>query len=355
MAVYTYVPEYQVVLSRRCAFTCGYCNFPQTPSPFPPSPKQFRRTLRLAARLGATQITLTAGEGIEGVREIQSTVRYFGFPKWSTYLQALCQSVLDFRGPRLLFPVLDVGRLPFPDLRLLAETASSARLLLEAADDSLLQKTAHEGAPQKSMEERTAALSELGRLHIPTITGIRVGIGESPESWALAAKRITGIHRRYRHIQQMVLVPFQPVPYSSMSFCPPASPELVHEATAVVRRELDASIPLTVEFCDRPSDAQAFLAAGSTDFGCVRLGSTDRVNVDAPLAISDLQHQLQQHEHTLEARLPLSPQFLSQNEIAPKQKAHLELYLNAPGRYTLPITDLTPPFNFSVEAPHPAS
>ncbi|MGI8905673.1 MAG: radical SAM protein [Candidatus Sumerlaeaceae bacterium] len=352
MAVYTYVPEYQVVLSRRCVFTCGYCNFPQTPSPFPPSPKQFRRTLRLAARLGATQITLTSGEGIESLREIQSTVRYYGYAKWSAYLQALCQATLEVRGPRVLFPVLDVGRLTFTDLRFLAEWVSSVRLLLEAADDSLLAKSAHEGAPQKSMEERTAALSELGRLHIPTVTGIRIGIGEQPESWALAAQRITGIHRRYRHIQQMVLIPFQPVPYSTMSICPSASPQLIRDATAVIRRELDRTIPLTVEFCDRPDHAETFLALGSTDFGCVRLGSTDRVNVDAPHSISDIKQRLASQQHELEQRLPWPREYLSHATLHERQLRQMAAFEDCAQKCVLPITDLPPPANVEIRAPH---
>lgn len=351
MAVYTYVPEYQVVLSRRCLYTCGYCNFPQTPSPFPPSPKHFRRTLRLAARLGATQITLTAGESIEKVKEIQSTVRYYGFDKWSDYLLALCHAVLDFRGPRVMFPVLDVGRLPYTDLRIVGEAASCVRLLLEAADDNLLQSAAHEGAPQKSLEERTVALSELGRLHIPTTTGIRIGIGENPESWALAAKRITGIHRRYHNIQQMVLIPFEPVPYSAMSVCPKPTPETIREATATVRRYLDPAIALNVEFCDRPHDAESYLAPGSTDFGCIRLGSTDHVNVDAPQAISEIKDALAQREQKLDQRLPWSPQYLSRESIPQKQQAQIDLYLNSPEKFNLPITDLTPPVNMAVKMP----
>jgi 7,8-didemethyl-8-hydroxy-5-deazariboflavin synthase CofG subunit len=351
VAVFTYVPEYQVVLSRRCTYTCGYCNFPQTPSPFPPSLKQFRRTLRLAVRLGATQITLTSGEAIDKVREIQSTVRYYGFPKWTDYLAALCDAVLEFHGPRVLFPVLDVGRLPFSELRSVVDRVSSVRLLLEAADDRLLASPAHQGAPQKSLEERTVALSELGRLHIPTITGIRIGIGEHPETWALAAQRITGIHRRYRHIQQMVLVPFEPVPYSTMSVCARPTPEVIREATAIIRRVLDPAIPLNVETCDRPAEAGTYLPADSTDLGCVRLGSTDHVNIDAPQAICELKESLAAKDHQLEQRLPWPDSYLRKATLSPRQQAQIELYYNSPKKFTLPITDLTPPSNLAIKLP----
>src|SRR5687767_2391119 len=100
----TYIPEFQVVLTRRCGFNCGYCNFPSTPSPVLPSLKQFSRWLRMAARMGATQITLSAGEGIERTRDITSTVRFYGFESWGDYLAALCSSVLEFSGERVLFP-----------------------------------------------------------------------------------------------------------------------------------------------------------------------------------------------------------------------------------------------------------
>jgi 2-iminoacetate synthase ThiH len=235
---------------------------------------------------------------------------------------------------------------------MLVDKVSSVRLLLEAADDRLLKAPAHEGAPQKSMEERTAALSELGRLRIPTITGIRIGIGEHPDSWALAAQRITGIHRRYRHIQQMVLVPFEPVPYSTMSVCARPSPDTIREATEIVRRMLDPSIALNVEACDRPGEAGNYLPAGSTDIGCVRLGSTDHVAIDAPQAICELKERLAVADHQLEQRLPWPGTFLEAAVLPKVQQSQIELFRNSPAKFTLPITDLTPPSNMAINLPH---
>jgi 7,8-didemethyl-8-hydroxy-5-deazariboflavin synthase CofG subunit len=306
----SYIPEFQVVLTRRCAYNCGYCNFPSTASPLLPSLKQFARSLRMAARMGATQITLTAGEGVDRIRDITSAVRFYGFESWADYLAALCKSVLEFKGERVLFPVLDVGRLSYRDFHKVAPFVSQIRLLLESADDSLLQKAAHAQAAHKEFDTRTIALDELGRLHVPIVTGTRIGIGESEDSWLAVAARASAIYRRHRNLCGFVVIPFRPVPYSTMAFSPPIADDTVVRALNVIRKELHPHIPMAVELPGNPEYSMKFVGPACTGLGVVRYGSNERLNVDIPHAVASVREQLADQDIRLQETLPYPAHYL---------------------------------------------
>lgn len=292
MFTVTYAPDFQIVLTRRCAFSCGYCNFPRTPSPIPPSKKVLRRLLRTATRLGASQITLTAGEGIGETDEIVSVSRYYGFENWWAYLRAMCSVILQARLPRVLMPVLNVGALPISELRLSREVVPVVRLMLHSGDERLMETMVHGLAPQKDPARRVAALEELGRWKIPVTTGIMVGIGETPESWIRTAKVVSGLHRRHGHIQNFVIEPFVPLPHSAMALQAPTADGTLIRAVRDIRHVLDPEIPITVELQDRLHLAAAAIRAGASDFGALRVGSSERIEFDVLAALEDARQSL---------------------------------------------------------------
>lgn len=283
-----------------------------------PSLKHFRRLLRMAARLGATQISMCAGEGLGSIQEITSTVRYYGYANLAEYLRALCEAVLDFRGERVLFPVLDVGRLSYPELKRVAPVVASVRYLIDSADDSLLHKPAHAGAPVKNFEDRLAGLNELGRLRIPTITGIRVGIGEKDGSWIEAAEQINIVQRRYHNIQALMLVPFRPVPFSDMAINSPAPTELLREVIELIRPYVGSDIPIIADVPNEPLLHAQLLDKVDPDLGCVRLGSSETVYVDVPQGLETLKEHLRASGHIVRARMPWTDEFLENREVSNK-------------------------------------
>ena len=264
----------------------------------------------MAARMGATQITLTAGEGVDHIRDITSAVRFYGFESWADYLAALCKSVLEFKGERVLFPVLDVGRLGYRDYQKIAPYVSQIRVLLESADDSLLQKAAHSQAGHKDLDSRTMALDELGRSHIPVITGTRIGIGESEDSWLAVAARASAIYRRHRNLCGFSILPFRPVPYSTMAFVPPIPDEMVARAVATIRKELHPHIPINVEMPANPAYSMKFIGTMCSELGIVRYGSNERLNVDIPHAMATVCEQLRDQDIGLQEALPYPSRYL---------------------------------------------
>ncbi|MCX7718689.1 MAG: hypothetical protein N2111_09870 [Candidatus Sumerlaeaceae bacterium] len=305
MDLITYVPDFQVVLTRRCLYRCGYCNFPQTPSPPPPSRKAMTAFVRTAERLGARQITLTAGEGIDNHPEIVSACRYFGYSGWYDYLLGLCQHIASKTRRTPLYPALDVGPVPLPELQRLRGVSAVIRVLLHSADAALLGREAHSGAPHKRLERRLAALEDCGRAALPTVTGLTIGIGESPESWTAAARAVSALHSRYGHIRAFVLRPFFPERFSPMRMWAPVSDETLLDAARAVRQALHPDILLSMELQQRTRLIAEAVRAGVNDLGPFRLGDARGINFDLYHGLDTIRAELAGAGLALTERLPL--------------------------------------------------
>ena len=325
MVTVVYTPAYQVYLSRRCAFSCDYCNFPNIASPLPPSPKKFRSHLRTAQRMGAWQVTLTSGEGIDRLAEIESTTRYYGFKNWYDYLFDICRSTLEARGRQPLTPVLDVGPIPTLALRKLAPVVPLMRLLLDSADPAL-DITVHAQAPQKKLLLRTLALTDIARAGIPLSTGIRIGIGESPESWTEAVRIINDIHLKYNNVMSFHLVPFVPENFSVMANTPPVTIDVFQAAIRAVRACLDPSIILVAEVHHRLALAAESVVSGAFDLGPIRIADNERFDVDMLNAVQNVGDILGKINVGMECSPVLRKQFVKTRKLPPIIQANQQRF-----------------------------
>lgn len=310
MHVITYIPDFQMILTKRCALACGYCPYPRTPTTLPPSRKQLTRFLRTAGRFGACQITLTAGEGIDHLPEIESTYRYYGYRSWYDYIRDLCATILQRNGRYLLFPQLDIGPIPRAEIPRFRPLVPVARLLLCAADDALLYRAAHRHAPAKALATRMSALEDLGRFDMATVTGIIVGIGESRTSWTDAARVVSQLNQRYGHIQSFVIAPFVPYRFAAMQDAPPPTDELVLDAIREVRAALDPKIVLGAELQERPHLVSRAVEAGATDLGRFVVGSSDRIDFEMPGILESLKNDAEKKDIRICQRMPFLAGFL---------------------------------------------
>ncbi|PKO19357.1 hypothetical protein CVU37_03975 [candidate division BRC1 bacterium HGW-BRC1-1] len=285
LAEITFISDYRVYLSRRCAHRCGYCNFQQTPANLPPSRKAVRALLHTAGRIGAHQITLTSGEGIDQWDEISSACRYMGYRGWYDYVHAMARFVLQQRGHHLFFPSLDVGAMPWHELRKMRDAVANVRMMLHSIDNNLQTEIAHRDAPHKCLERRLAALEEMASVGIPMVTGIQVGIGESEETWGQTARIVSDIHRRHGSIQNFVVSPFEPQPYSLMAAYPPVSAEVFLRAVRTVRDNLHSSILLSPEIGRSIELLPDLDQMGISDIGSVTLGNSEHLDLDIRSAI----------------------------------------------------------------------
>lgn len=241
--------------------------------------------------MGAWQISLTAGEGIDRLPEIDSTIRYYGFTGWFDYIFELCQLTLEARGRQPLMPVLDIGPIPTRELRRLAPVVPLMRILLDTVDP-VLAETVHAHAPQKKPLLRSLALNDVGRAGIPLITGIRVGIGESPESWIEAADVVNEIHERHGNVMAFHIIPFVPQPFSAMAKSPPVPTDVYTQAVKTIRQNLSSEITVVAEVYHRLALAPEAVVNGAFDFGPICIADNERFDIDMLNAVTGVSEVL---------------------------------------------------------------
>lgn len=263
----TYSLSYPLVLTRACSNRCGYCRFPvSAPGRLPP-PRVVRRHLREAARLGATQVELIAGEGIATHPEIVAQVRYYGFDSYVAYLTRLLQMIEATNRRSHLFSLLNIGPLSFAELRVMRPYLCAMRIMLESADPLLLYREAHREAPLKAPDRRLEAILCCGKAGVPITTGILVGIGEMPASRLKAFEIIAQAHQRHGNIQAVRIQMFHPMPGTPMEHFAPLSDDEFLEVVATARRYFPPTIAIQVSAEEHPHMIGDLLEAGADDLG----------------------------------------------------------------------------------------
>src|SRR6185437_12288683 len=126
------------------------------------------------------------------------------------YLAAMTRLVLEKTG---LLPHANPGLMAPDDLASLRETNVSLGLMLESVSPRLRHKgAAHWRAPDKAPALRLRTIEEAGRQKIAFTTGILIGIGETLEDRVDSLFAIADLHRRYGHIQEVLVQPFRAKP-----------------------------------------------------------------------------------------------------------------------------------------------
>ena len=263
----TFSWTFPVVLTRRCAWACGYCPYPVSPSPPLPSRARLQQLLGMARSLGLRQVRITGGEGVENHPEVFETCRFYGFRSYSEYLRSVLGEVTRNGASPPLFPELDLGALSFVQMQQLRERVFTLRLYLDSMDEKLQYGTAHGLSRGKWAKHRLTALISAGRLGIPVNSGLMVGIGEQADSRLRALETLARLAERYGHIQSVTIHPFEPYPRTPMANCPPAAVEEILPTVAEARQLLPASVAVQIPASRFPEHVVEFVAAGADDLG----------------------------------------------------------------------------------------
>lgn len=262
------------------------------------------------------------------MNEIVSTCRYYGFGSYYEYLYEICRLTLEAKGRQPLMPVLDVGAIPRAELRRLAPVLPLMRLMLDTVDPALL-KTVHALAPQKQPLLRSLALQDAGRMRIPVVTGIRVGIGESPESWEEAAEIANSVQARHQNVMAFHLIPFVPEKFSPMADDPPVANEVYQRAIRAVRRRLAPSISLVAEIHRRPALAVESVVAGAFDLGSIRIADNEHFDLDMLNTLESTRQLLQKINVELKCETVLRPPFVRDHRLMPLVAENLARFAEA--------------------------
>ena len=146
-----------------------------------------------------------------------------------------------------------------------------------------------------------------GNSRIPFTTGLLLGIGETMKDREESLLAIRDLHRRYSHIQEIIIQNFCPKPGTPMAGQPgPTTDEIcatIRMAREILPREIAIQIPPNL------IDAAALIPCGVDDLGGVSPLTIDYVNPEHPWpALGELSRIAGEAE--LRERLCIYPQFI---------------------------------------------
>jgi 7,8-didemethyl-8-hydroxy-5-deazariboflavin synthase len=294
MQIITYSSAHTIVPTYECFNRCSYCNFRVDPGA--DSWMTLDRASQILTDLqdkNICEILILSGE-----IHPQSSRRQ----AWLDRIYDLCNLAVDMG----FLPHTNAGPLSFSELEQLARVNVSMGLMLESLDPVLLEGV-HRHAPSKLPAIRLEQLNWAGELKIPFTTGLLLGIGESETDWEISLQAIADIHRRWGHIQEVILQPYSPGSQESLAglgFEIARLPAVIRLARQLLPDDITIQIPPNL--IPNPDLLLACLTAGARDLGGIV--PKDEVNPDYHhLELSKLTSLLASAGWELRSRLPVYP------------------------------------------------
>jgi FO synthase len=202
----TFSRNYTLSLSRTCQCYCKYCAF-ATHKVHIHAPDEVERRLDEALKRNTKELLVLTGERPEVHPVVAQRLASWGHEDFTSYVVWACERALE-RG---MLPHTNLGVLDREDLARLREVTASQGLMLESISERLME-TVHAGSPTKHPAARLATIEAAGELKIPFTSGILVGIGETEDERVESLEALAQAHRRYGHLQEVILQNFVPHP-----------------------------------------------------------------------------------------------------------------------------------------------
>jgi len=310
--VITYSRKVFLPLTNLCRDYCGYCIFRRDPSDagaHTMTPEEVLEVAKAGEKLGCREALFSLGDKPElAFPEMRATLRRLGYKSTLHYLEAMCELVLRETS---LLPHANPGLMSAEWVRRLGAVCPSLGLMLETTSPALLRPgAAHDRAPDKVPARRLQTIEEAGKLQIPFTTGLLIGIGETPEDRVDTLLAIREVHRRYGHIQEVIVQNFRVKPAIPMASWPEPSRGEMLRTVAIARlvlREINIQTPPNLS----SPGYDALLAAGINDWGGVSPLTPDFINPEAPWPhLAELECRTEAAGQRLKHRLCIYPEFV---------------------------------------------
>jgi 7,8-didemethyl-8-hydroxy-5-deazariboflavin synthase CofG subunit len=310
--VITYSRKVFIPLTNLCRDYCGYCIFrrdPGEPGAHTMTPDQVLEVAQAGEKMGCTEALFSLGDKPELIfPEMRATLRRLGYKSTLHYLEAMCERILR---ETTLLPHPNPGLLSAEWIARLAAVSPSMGLMLETTNTALLGTGgAHDNAPDKIPAKRLRTIEEAGKQSVPFTTGLLIGIGETAEDRVDTLLAIRELHRRYGHIQEVIVQNFRAKQGIPMHDWPEPTRGEMLRTVAVARLlmpevNLQAPPNLSAPYYDE------LLDAGINDWGGVSPLTPDFINPEKPWPhLAQLQSRTESKGYILRQRLPVYPEFL---------------------------------------------
>ncbi|MGH9784507.1 MAG: 7,8-didemethyl-8-hydroxy-5-deazariboflavin synthase CofG, partial [Terriglobia bacterium] len=280
----TYSPKVFLPLTNLCRDRCRYCTFRRDPGDAGAhwmEPEEVLAVARAGEALGCKEALLSLGDRPEAAfPEAREWLRQRGFHRTLDYVASISDLLLE---ETTLFPHANPGLMARSDLARLRESNASLGLMLESISTALFAAgAAHEDAVDKRPERRLRTIREAGELKIPFTTGVLVGIGETAEDIMDSLLAIRELHRRYGHIQEVIVQNFLPKPAIPMHDWPAPAPQAFARTVAMARLVLGGEMNLQAPPNLSPGHLGLLLECGINDWGGISPLTLDYINPEAP-------------------------------------------------------------------------
>jgi FO synthase subunit 1 len=231
-------------------------------------PGEVNEILAQGAALGCTEALFTFGEkpGLEpGFPELLAR---YGYQNILDYCYDLCETAIDYG----ILPHTNAGILTTSEMERLSEVNASMGLMLETT----AKLRAHRFSPGKDPSVRIAMIEDAGRMKIPFTTGILLGIGETMEDREESLLVIRDLHRRYGHIQEVIIQNFCPKEGTPMASGKGVDTDemctVIMLAKDILPNDIAVQIPPNL------ADARQLIPCGVDDLGGISPLTIDYVN-----------------------------------------------------------------------------
>jgi FO synthase subunit 1 len=243
------------------------------------APAEVEQTLKHGATLGCTEALFTFGERPEEEPGFSALIRAAGYPTILDYCETMCRKSIACG----VLPHTNAGIMSYEELERLRPVNASMGLMLETT----AEVPAHRDSKGKKPEVRLAMMEDAGKLKIPFTTGLLLGIGETMADREDSLFAIRDIHRRYGHIQEIIIQNFCPKPGTPMAACPVPGTDEICVTIQMARDILPEGIAIQIP--PNLVDASSLIACGVDDLGGVSPLTIDYVNPEHPWpAVEDL-------------------------------------------------------------------
>jgi len=313
----TFSPKVFLPVTNLCRDRCTYCTFrkdPGDPDAWTMSPDDVRAWSARGRALGCIEALMCLGDKPElAFPAYRDTLAAFGHRTTAEYLGRACEIALDCG----LLPHTNAGLLSRDEMRRLRPLNVSMGLMLESVSTRLRSRgQVHQWAPDKEPALRLAMLDEAGTLRIPFTTGLLIGIGETLEERVDTLLAIRDVHRRYGHVQEVIVQNFRAKPTIRRADAPEPDALDLARTIAVARLLLDPEVSVQAPpNLSAPDDHRLLIAAGVNDWGGMSPLTPDYVNPEAPWPhVAALAATCAAAGYGLEERLPIYPAFAARAE-----------------------------------------
>ena len=280
----TYSRKVFIPLTRQCRDVCHYCTFARPPAKGERcflQPDEVLDIARRGAAASCKEALFTLGEKPElRWRQARDELDQLGFATTIDYVAHCAALVLRETG---LLPHLNPGLMTAEELARLRPVSASMGIMLENASPRLFQRGGvHFGSPDKDPALRLACTEEAGRQKVPFTSGILIGIGETRAERIESLLLLRDLHRRYGHLQEVIVQNFLPKPRTRMARTAAAQRDDHLWTIAVARLILGPSMNIQAPPNLSPQETGQLIDAGINDWGGVSPVTPDHVNPEAP-------------------------------------------------------------------------